>query len=52
MKPLDEMTPEELGTLFPIIISEPDPEWVNIYRDEKAVIRKTLGDLHIVYRQA
>ena len=48
MKSLDEMTPEELGMLFPIIISEPDPEWVNIYREEESEIRKTLGDLQIV----
>jgi hypothetical protein len=41
---LDEMTPEELGKLFPIIIPEPDPGWVQMCREE-SVIRKTLFNL-------
>jgi GrpB-like predicted nucleotidyltransferase (UPF0157 family) len=45
---LNEMTNEELGKLFPVIISDPDPEWSRMFREEKIRIRKALGKRNIV----
>jgi len=42
-KPLQEMSNEELWELFPIIISEHNPEWKNRYLAEKALIEKKIG---------
>ena len=39
----DQMTPEELGHLFPIILSEPDPEWNKLFKTERKKIEQTLG---------
>ncbi|HOJ79068.1 MAG TPA: GrpB family protein [Bacillota bacterium] len=47
-KKLDEMTREELGKLFPIIISEPNPDWVSFYLTEKELILATIGPPNIV----
>jgi len=41
-KKLEQMSPEELGQLFPIILTEPDPAWPAIYRDEAGRIREKL----------
>lgn len=40
---LSEMSVEELGKLFPIILSEPDPDWPKIYLDEETQIIRILG---------
>lgn len=42
-KPLTDMTNEELWRLFPIIISEPDPEWKSRFLDEKKLLENTIG---------
>jgi len=42
-KPLGQMTEEELGKLFPITLSDPDPEWGRHYQIEKEKIRNALG---------
>ncbi|MGH4137125.1 hypothetical protein [Clostridium sp.] len=39
-KQLDEMNGEELGRLFPIIISEPNPKWHALYLSETIFIVK------------
>lgn len=47
MKKLDQMTPEELGILFPIILSEPDRRWANRYGKEREKIVRAVGSVHI-----
>lgn len=47
VKQLSEMNSEELGRLFPIIISEYDPKWTQFYVIEKDVIEKAVGILNI-----
>ncbi len=47
-KELDQLTPEELGKLFPIILSEPNEKWSIIYKNEKHVIEKIIGINNIV----
>jgi len=47
-KQLHEMTNDELGELFPIIISEPDPNWITRFHEEESVIRKVLGKQNII----
>jgi GrpB-like predicted nucleotidyltransferase (UPF0157 family) len=42
-RPLDEMTPEELGVLFPVILADPDPGWTRLYQLEKEEIARSLG---------
>lgn len=42
MKKLSEMTLEELWTLFPIILTEPDLRWDAWYREEEALLRREL----------
>ena len=42
-KNLDEMTPEELGRLFPIYISEPNPQWGKKFCAEKKLIKNIIG---------
>lgn len=46
-KALDEMTNEELWELFPIIISEHDPNWKEKYLEEKAAIEESIGTQNI-----
>ncbi len=43
VKPLADMTNEELWKLFPIIISQPNPAWKDNYLAEKAVIESKIG---------
>jgi len=43
-KNLDEMTFEELGRLFPIILSEHNPEWREIFEREKKAIIAAAGE--------
>ena len=45
MKPLSEMTLEELWQLFPIILSSHNPDWKNYYEEEKALLEKAFGNL-------
>jgi GrpB-like predicted nucleotidyltransferase (UPF0157 family) len=45
---LNKLNIEELGKLFPVIISDPDPEWGEIYNSEKTKIEKTLGKQNIL----
>jgi GrpB-like predicted nucleotidyltransferase (UPF0157 family) len=45
---LDKMSSEELGKLFPIIISEPNTKWVSLFQTEKAEIEKALGLENII----
>ena len=42
------MTNSELGELFPIIISDPNPNWTSIFEDEKKKIIASLGKQKIV----
>lgn len=42
-KRLDEMTPEELGKLFPIQVVPYSEHWVGLFKSESALIRQTLG---------
>ena len=46
-KPLSEMTSEELWQLFPIILSEHDPDWAEYYHEEKALLEKHFGSLPV-----
>ncbi|MBM9832361.1 GrpB family protein, partial [Enterococcus faecalis] len=43
VKPLEEMTLEELWQLFPIFLVEPKSEWQDWYADEKSELEKLLG---------
>jgi len=45
---LDLMTAEELGMLFPVIISEPDPAWPELFLAEKTDMEKVLGTGSII----
>lgn len=47
-KNLDHMTPEELGRLFPVFISDPDPSWPELFRLEKTEIEKVPGIQKII----
>ncbi len=42
-KELDQMTPEELGLLFPIMLSVPNPDWIRLFETEKKNIENSLG---------
>jgi GrpB-like predicted nucleotidyltransferase (UPF0157 family) len=46
-KRFDDLTPGELGRLFPIIISEPDSDWPKLFHREEFIIRKALGESDI-----
>ena len=43
-KELDKLTRAELGRLFPIYISEPKEEWVDLFVQEKREILSVLGE--------
>lgn len=43
-KDLDSMTNDELGHLFPVILTGPDPNWSLRFREEEALIRDALGE--------
>lgn len=47
-KPLEEMSKEELGKLFPIIITQYDQLWPELYLHEKSVIEKAVSMSNIV----
>jgi GrpB-like predicted nucleotidyltransferase (UPF0157 family)/uncharacterized protein YbjT (DUF2867 family) len=44
IKDLNDLTTEELGNLFPIIIVEHRPEWSNLYHLEEQNIREAIGE--------
>lgn len=46
-KGLDEMNASELGQLFPIIITEHNPQWKLLYASEKAAIEQAVGQKKI-----
>lgn len=48
VKKLEEMSFEELGRIFPIIISEYNSDWPQLYLSEKALIEKTVDLSDIV----
>jgi len=45
---LDRLNTEELGRLFPVFISAPDPEWIKHFEIEKKEIEKSLGPENII----
>lgn len=47
-KKLEEMNLHELGKLFPIIITEHNPEWKKLYEKERTVIENAVGKSSIV----
>ena len=47
-KPLDQMTLEELGKLFPIVLTEHDPKWQDHYNKEEENIRNAVGSDDII----
>ena len=47
-KKLEEMNLHELGKLFPIIISEHNPEWKELYENERVVIENVIGKQNIL----
>ncbi|MGK0467182.1 GrpB family protein [Clostridium sp.] len=47
-KQLDKMNSEELGRLFPIIISEHNPIWHALYLSEKTNLEQTIGLKNII----
>nr|WP_319538495.1 GrpB family protein [uncultured Methanospirillum sp.] len=47
-KSLDTLSPEELGRLFPIILTEYDPQWAERYETEKREIIRAVGRDKIV----
>jgi GrpB-like predicted nucleotidyltransferase (UPF0157 family) len=40
---LDQLTPKELGQLFPILLAEHDPKWTTLFEAEKATIEQVSG---------
>jgi len=47
-KDLNDLPPEKLGKLFPVVISEYDPSWKGLFIEEKASLLKAVGGDHIV----
>jgi GrpB-like predicted nucleotidyltransferase (UPF0157 family) len=45
---LDKLSPEEMGRLFPIILTEYNPLWPERYETEKEVIGKAVGGKNII----
>jgi GrpB-like predicted nucleotidyltransferase (UPF0157 family) len=42
-KQINEMTPDELGQLYPIILSDYQDHWVQTFQNEKDLIKKAIG---------
>ncbi|PWM71411.1 MAG: GrpB family protein [Bacillota bacterium] len=49
MKELSQMTLEELWRLFPIVLTEHDPEWARQYEREKRRLTKTLKESALIF---
>lgn len=47
-KKLEQLTSTQLGNLFPIILSQHNPQWFEIFRKEKAKLEKALGKTQVV----
>ena len=47
-KQLDQMNGDELGRLFPIIISDHDSKWLNLYLSEKTNLELLIGLNNII----
>lgn len=47
-KNLDDLSFEELGKLFPIIISKHDPMWKELYLSEKLALEQAIGLENII----
>lgn len=47
-KELEEMNGDELGRLFPIVISEHNPRWHDLYLSEKMNIEQSIGLNNII----
>jgi len=45
---LDKLTNKELGQLFPIVISDPLPDWIDLFNAEKTEIEKAIGINNII----
>jgi GrpB-like predicted nucleotidyltransferase (UPF0157 family) len=45
---LHQMTPDELGRLFPIILETPSAEWSEVYRAESRRIREAFAESEII----
>lgn len=44
---LDQLKPEKLGQLFPIILTASNPEWISIYKKEEKEIIEIIGQENI-----
>ena len=47
-KELEDMNPSELGLLFPVLLSEPNPKWPGMYLLESENIMQAIGAQNIV----
>ena len=45
---LHQMTPDQLGRLFPIILETPSDEWPEVYRAESRLIREAFSESEII----
>lgn len=43
-KDIDSLSSEEIGKLFPIILAEPDPNWKQLFEEEKKELNKIVGE--------
>lgn len=48
VKPLSEMTLEELWELFPIFLVEHNEKWTKDYAEIELVLKNTFSDCHII----
>jgi GrpB-like predicted nucleotidyltransferase (UPF0157 family) len=46
-KPLSDLTPAELGKLFPIILADYDERWPRLYEDERTALRAALARIPV-----
>ncbi len=46
-KPLNELTPAELGKLFPISLADYDERWPRLYEEERAALRAVLAGIPV-----
>jgi len=47
-KPLNELTPAELGKLFPIILADHDGRWPRFYDEERAALLSALAEVPVL----
>lgn len=40
---IDNLSPEEIGTMFPIILAKPDSNWKQLFEKEKNTLTTLLG---------